>query len=239
MIESSKANPVDVFVGRKIRERRQKLGWTLSELAEKLNISHQQVQKYEQGNTRVSAGVLYYIARILGTSTNYFFEGYNPERVENLKYSEVDTISFARRSYINVLLIEDDPSDELLTRKALEECQPVAKVYCLHDGEAVLEFLRNQKATNPFPRPDIIFLDLNIPKRDGHFVLKEIKRSRETMDIPVVILTNSISKKEMVSVYQNYASGYICKSFDFATFKRQIISAVDYWSNTVVLPNMN
>jgi DNA-binding response OmpR family regulator len=82
-----------------------------------------------------------------------------------------------------------------------------------------------------------VLLDLNIPKRDGQTVLKEIKRDREIQDIPVIILTNSISVQEMIMVYKNQASGYISKSFDYDVFQKNMIGLVDYWSTVVVLPN--
>jgi CheY-like chemotaxis protein len=236
---SLEVNPIDLHVGKKVRERRQKLGWTLVELAERLNVSHQQIQKYEQGTTRISASILYQLSKIFSTNQNYFFEGFQPPLHGKLSVSNGDTIDLAGRSCMNVFLVEDDPADELLTRKALEGTQQKINIHAVHDGENAINVLRHPQHLDKFPRPDLVLLDLNIPKRDGHMVLRELKRDRDLQDIPVVVLTNSISKQEMVSVYKSGASGYICKSFDFEVFKRHMGSLISYWASTVVLPNRN
>lgn len=231
-------NPIDEYVGSRVRERRQKLGWTLVDLAEKLGVSHQQIQKYEQGVTRISASILFQLSQIFKTSQDYFFEGYNP--VHGLKSLTGGTIDLNTKREINIVLVEDDPADELLARKALEECNFKVNIHALHDGEQAIQFLRREQGrSNSFPRPDLILLDLNIPKRDGHMVLREIRRDRDIQDIPVVILTNSINREEMISVYKNAASGYVCKSFDYETFKHHMRNIINYWGETAILPNMN
>jgi CheY-like chemotaxis protein len=148
-----------------------------------------------------------------------------------------DIISHNLEKPLSILLVEDDPTDELLTRRALEAADHKVHIFCVHDGAQAIEFLRYKTMNVDFPRPDIVLLDLNIPKRDGQTVLKEIKRDREIQDIPVIILTNSISVQEMIMVYKNQASGYISKSFDYDVFQKNMIGLVDYWSTVVVLPN--
>ena len=86
---------------------------------------------------------------------------------------------------------------------------------------------------------DIIFLDIFIPKRDGMSVLREIKRDKDIQDIPVIILTNNISQELMSKAYKLGASGYICKSFDFASFKENITDCIKYWTKAVTLPSRN
>lgn len=229
---------IDHYIGYKLREKRQKLNFTLSDIATRLGISLQQVQKYEQGKSRVPAIFLYKIARILGVTPDYFFEGIENINSSFLKSNTGGDISFERPKSINIFLVEDDPSDELLIRNILNTCKYKVKVFSTHDGEKALELLRNRKTISIFPRPDLILLDLNIPKRDGHHVLKEIKRDQDLCDIPVIILTNSISVKEMVSTYRNYAAGYICKSFDLEIFHQNIIKMIEYWADIVILPRM-
>jgi DNA-binding response OmpR family regulator len=102
---------------------------------------------------------------------------------------------------------------------------------------AALDFLRNKTTSVDFPRPDVILLDLNIPKRDGATVLREIKRDRDISDIPVIIMTNSINFQEMISCYKSFAAGYICKPFDFDIFQNCIDSFARYWAQSVVLPS--
>lgn len=227
---------LDVFIGKRLREKRHKLGFTLSQVGENLGISHQQIQKYEQSQSRISAGILYRIAQFYGESPQFFYQGFIPlyKRVEKPK----NNLIFHNPSkMLHILLVEDDPADELIMRRALEATNHKINVFCVHDGAQTIDFLRYKKDINvDFPRPDLILLDLNIPKRDGFNVLKEIKRDRCIQDIPVVVLTNGISTEEMVNSYQNFASGYICKSFDNTSFQSNIHTLINYWSSVVVLP---
>lgn len=228
---------LDVYVGKKLREKRQKLGMTLAYVAEKLCVSHQQIQKYEQAQSRISAGMLYHIGQLYGVPSQYFFDGFQATQQKKGERAGTDIISHNLEKPLSILLVEDDPTDELLTRRALEAADHKVNIFCVHDGAQAIEFLRYKTMNVDFPRPDIILLDLNIPKRDGQTVLKEIKRDREIQDIPVVILTNSISVQEMIAVYKNQASGYISKSFDYDVFQKNMIGLVEYWSTVVVLPN--
>lgn len=234
----NQTHPVDMYVGNKLCLRRKSLQMSLSQLAEKMGISHQQIQKYEKGTTRISASVLYELASILGVSVEYFYEGFNPDANDYSVPGVEDTISLKRKEKFFVLLIEDSATDEVLTRKAIEACPQNVEVYSVHDGVEALQFLRNKRGINSFPRPDIVLLDLNIPKKDGMTVLKEMKRDAEIIDIPVIVLTNTINAHEMYEVYKAYASGFISKSFDINEFRRHIAIMIDYWSSAVVLPSM-
>ncbi|MFN7662659.1 MAG: response regulator [Alphaproteobacteria bacterium] len=225
--------PVDIFIGARIRERRQKLEWTLIELAQKLKVSHQQIQKYEQGTTRVSAGILFELSEILGVSINYFYEGYE----EVSEFPKNNVILATRTSPLRIALVEDDPSDEMFIREAISDSHKSASVHVFHNGEQVLDFLKNKTGANRFPRPDVIFMDLSLPRLNGMSVLREIKRDRSLQDIPIVMLSSSINKKDMIESYKNFASGYIKKSFDFKEFREQIRDSINYWS-TICLPHM-
>ena len=230
------SNAVDIFIGKRLRDQRLKLNLTLTEVAEKVGLSHQQIQKYEQAKSRIPVATLYQLSQVFGVTSHYFFDGLQLVGKDYLKLKDKDTISQARSSTLNIFIVEDDPADELLTRRAFKDCKHKLNIFAVHDGSKALEFLRDKNAVLTFPRPDIILLDLNIPKRDGHSVLKEIKRDREIQDIPVIILTNSVSVQEMISVYKNHASGYICKSFDFDVFQQSMMGLINYWASVVVLP---
>ena len=233
-----KENELDAYIGYKLREQRQKLNFTLSDVSNRIGVSLQQVQKYEQGKSRIPAILLFKIAKVLSVSPDYFFDGIDSINSSFLKYNTGGDISFERPKALNMFIIEDDPSDELLIRNILNTSRYDIKIYSAHDGEKALEMLRNRKTMTLFPRPDLILLDLNIPKRDGHYVLREIKRDEELCDIPVIVITNSISVKEMMSTYKSYAAGYICKSFDLEIFHNNIIRMIEYWADVVVLPRM-
>lgn len=227
---------LDVYIGKKLREKRQKLGFTLAQVGENLGVSHQQIQKYEQAQSRVSAGILYQIGHFYGVSPQYFYQGFssNCRRTEKRKS---DVIFHNPSKALHILLVEDDPADELIMRRALDASNHKINIFCVHDGAQTIDFLRYKKNLNvDFPRPDLILLDVNIPKRDGFNVLKEIKRDRSIQDIPVVVLTNGLSTQEMISVYQNYAAGYICKAFDHSSFQTNISTLIHYWASVVVLP---
>ncbi len=236
MSESVESKVLDQYIGKRLREKRQKLGFTLTDLAEKLAVSHQQIQKYEQAQSRISAITLYQLGEILGVEPSYFFQGFSAFQ-KKCGRIHGDVIVPDRQSSLNVLLIEDDAADELLARRAFAEASLPVNIFTVHDGVAALDCLRNRSTLVDFPRPDIILLDLNIPKHDGATVLREIKRDREISDIPVIILTNSINFQEMISCYKTYAAGYICKPFDFDVFQKSIDALVRYWALTVVLPS--
>jgi CheY-like chemotaxis protein len=233
----SSAHPIDIYIGHRLRTHRKKLGLRQLDLADLLKVSYQQIQKYEHGTTRISVSTLYDISKIMGVEPGYFYEGFNPNIKQHFLPSADDVISLERQPSLNVLLIEDSASDEILTRKAFEVCKAEIKIHSLYDGVEAMKFLRGQNVgAAPFMRPDIILLDLNIPRKQGVEVLKEVKNDRDLRSIPIIILTNSINAKEMQETYKLFASGYISKSFDINRFIRNIVTMVDYWSSTVILP---
>lgn len=230
---------IDTYVGRRLRERRQKLKLTLAAVARKVNVSHQQIQKYEQGDTRVSAGMMYQLSKLLGVTPNYFFEGYTGNIPGGLTANNEELISLKRTRPIRIMIVEDDPADEMLTRKAIEKSEAASEVYAVHDGIKALEWLRAPEGIRKVPRPDIILMDLYLPKKDGFYTLKDIKRDATLHDIPVIILTNNVNKKEMINIYKAGASGYISKSLEVEQFNRCVTTALEYWAKAVILPNMN
>lgn len=234
MNTSSALHPIDNYIGSKIRNHRKKLGLSQVDLANLLNVSHQQIQKYEQGLTRISVSMLYEISRIMGVTPGFFYEGFQAHAVHTVQ----DIISPERPKSLHVLLVEDNASDEILARKALEACASdvAISVHAVHDGAEALRLLRGQHMSTPVLMPDIILLDLNIPKKQGMEVLKEIKNDRELRHIPVIVLTHSINAAEMYETYKLYASGYIVKSFDIKRFNSDISKMVGYWATMVVLP---
>jgi hypothetical protein len=226
---------MSVFIGQRIRERRLKLGLTLVDVSQKLNVSHQQLQKYEQGTSRISASSLFQISEILGVSISYFYSGYDNPIDEDQGSSE-SFINCDRKSALNLLIAEHDPADERLVREAVLDAKKPVNVYTLHDGNQVLDLLKNRRGISRLPRPDIIFIELSLPKINGLMLLREIKRDRNIQDIPTIIMSYGLSKKDLADCYRNYASGYIYKDCNFSRFKSQIKDAIIYWS-TVCLPS--
>jgi CheY-like chemotaxis protein len=138
---------------------------------------------------------------------------------------------------IEVLLVEDNLGDVELTTLALEESRLSINLSVVGDGAAALEFLQHQKKKYAnAPRPDLILLDLNLPKKSGHEVLAAIKTNELFKRIPVVMLTTSQAEEDIIKAYNFYASGYISKPAGFDQFVKVIQSIEDFWFATVRLP---
>lgn len=228
-VASQECDELTHYIGKKIRERRKIIALTQKELADKLGVSHQQFQKYEKGLTRIPVTFLYGLTQLLGVTADYFFAGF--QRSNNA--TGYGTIPLKRTNALHILLIEDNIADVIVIRKALESYTIETVLSTVHDGAKALEFLRNNKS-----RPDIILLDLNIPKIKGDAVLKTIKQDRTLQSIPVIILTNNLAISKMVELYKVHANGYLCKSFDLSLFTKHIQQLVEYWSSVIALPGM-
>jgi chemotaxis family two-component system response regulator Rcp1 len=138
---------------------------------------------------------------------------------------------------INFLLVEDSAGDIRLTREALKSANMHIDLHVAMDGVAAMAFLTRQSEYTDVPRPDLILLDLNLPKKDGREVLKEIKESVELRSIPVVILSTSASQADVLGSYQLHANCYITKPVGLAGF-RQIVKSIDsFWLTVVKLPD--
>lgn len=218
---------LDGFLGKKIRLYRTKVNWPLKTLASHLGISLQQLQRYELGENKVSASMMFVLANIFNMPITAFYDGYHKE-------GEIEVV----KKENNILLIEDDANDEFLLRKALSEFPEQLNVYSIHNCNDALEFFRklsNNEATD-MPKPSVIFLDLFIHNCSGLTVLCDIKRRSLLRDTPVIILTNSPNLDDIKEAYKLQASGFIRKSFDFKKLKQQLFKALNYWIKTVILP---
>ncbi len=138
---------------------------------------------------------------------------------------------------VEILLVEDNPADVRLTREALKEGKVYSNLHWSKDGVEALEFLRNQGEFKDAPRPDIILLDLNLPKKDGREVLQEIKNDDKLKRIPVVILTTSKAEEDVLKSYNLHANCYVTKPVDLEQFIRVVKSIDTFWLTVVTLPN--
>lgn len=146
-------------------------------------------------------------------------------------------MSHLNTSPFNILLVEDDEGDAHLTRLALREGRMLADMHHVYDGVEALEFLRRSTpAHSQAPRPDLIFLDLNMPRMDGREFLSKIKADSELCSIPVIVLTTSDVETDIVSSYEKGASGYVTKPVDIDQFIRVVRTMDDYWFSLVKLP---
>jgi CheY-like chemotaxis protein len=137
---------------------------------------------------------------------------------------------------IEILLVEDSPSDTDLTLEALKDFKVRNHVSVVEDGVLALQFLRHQGPYAEAPRPDLIMLDLNLPRKDGREVLAEIKKDDNLRLIPVVVLTTSRADQDILRSYQLNANCYITKPVDFNQFLEVVRSIEAFWLFVVTLP---
>ncbi|MBW2001373.1 MAG: response regulator [Deltaproteobacteria bacterium] len=137
---------------------------------------------------------------------------------------------------IEILLVEDNPGDVRLTKEALKEGKVLNKLHVAEDGVEAVEFLNREGDYADMPRPDLILLDLNLPKKDGREVLAEIKTNENLKRIPVVVLTTSRSEEDILKSYNLNANCYITKPVDLDQFILVIKSINDFWLTIVKLP---
>jgi two-component system, chemotaxis family, response regulator Rcp1 len=139
---------------------------------------------------------------------------------------------------IEILLVEDNPADVRLTREALREGKVYNNLHTAQDGEEALRFLRRETPFERRPRPDLILLDLNLPRRDGREVLAAIKDDEDLKLIPVVVLTTSHAEQDIVRSYSLHANCYINKPVDLEQFIKVIAAIEDFWLSIVRLPEV-
>ncbi|MFF1699417.1 response regulator [Streptomyces sp. NPDC058257] len=137
---------------------------------------------------------------------------------------------------IDVLLVEDDPGDELMTREAFEDNKIRNKLHVARDGEEALDFLYQRGEYARVPRPDLILLDLNLPKYDGRQVLEKIKSDPDLKDIPVVVLTTSAAEEDILRSYKLHANAYVTKPVDLDQFIAAVRQIDDFFVQVVRLP---
>lgn len=137
---------------------------------------------------------------------------------------------------IDVLLVEDDPGDELMTREAFEDNKIGNTLHVVRDGEEALDFLYRRGAHQEAPRPDLILLDLNLPKYDGRQVLEKVKSDSDLTDIPVVVLTTSAAEEDILRSYKLHANAYVTKPVDLDQFIRAVRQIDEFFVQVVRLP---
>jgi two-component system, chemotaxis family, response regulator Rcp1 len=137
---------------------------------------------------------------------------------------------------IQILLVEDQPADVRLTQEVLAEGKVANDLHVVGDGEQALAFIRGEGEYAERPRPDVILLDLNLPRMDGREVLAEIKRDPELRPIPVIILTTSAAERDVLESYKHAANAYITKPVDLDEFVSAVRSIEEFWLTLVRLP---
>ncbi|MEI6599230.1 MAG: response regulator [Comamonadaceae bacterium] len=137
---------------------------------------------------------------------------------------------------IEILLVEDNPGDARLTQEAMRAAKMTNVLHVVEDGEQAMEFLRRRSRFKDAPRPDLILLDLNLPKKDGRSVLAEVKTDPDLRRIPVVVLTTSRSEEDVLQAYDMHANAYVTKPVNLEKFMRIVALIDEFWLKVVTLP---
>lgn len=137
---------------------------------------------------------------------------------------------------IEILLVEDEPGDAYLTQEALKDAKILNRVHLVEDGMEAMAFLRRQGAYENAPRPDLVLLDLNLPRKDGRQVLAEIKNDALLSSIPIVVLTTSSSDEDILKSYNLRANCYVTKPVNLEQFMTVVRATQEFWLSIVKLP---
>ncbi len=140
------------------------------------------------------------------------------------------------REAANILLVEDNPADVRLTAESLKDCRIVNTLYVAKDGVEAIDFLCQEGAHRFAPRPDLVLLDLNLPRKNGREVLAFAKSRLDLMDIPVIILSSSRAKLDILQTYALHANCYISKPLDLDEFSEVVRAIEDFWFSIAQLP---
>ena len=138
--------------------------------------------------------------------------------------------------HVEILLVEDSPADVLIAREALTEAKIINTVHVAEDGVEAMQFLRKEDKFVDAPRPDLILLDLNLPRKNGREVLAEVKADPELKTIPVVVLTTSSAEEDILRSYNLHANCYVVKPVEFDNFVKAVQSIREFWFSIVTLP---
>jgi CheY-like chemotaxis protein len=137
---------------------------------------------------------------------------------------------------VDILLVEDSPSDAMMTREALEYAKVVNKLHIVDDGVEAMDFLRRRGKYADAPRPGLVLLDLKLPRKSGLEVLQEVKEDPDLRTVPVVVLTTSKAEEDVAKSYGSHANCYISKPMEFAKLAEAVRAVGEFWLCVVTLP---
>jgi two-component system, chemotaxis family, response regulator Rcp1 len=138
---------------------------------------------------------------------------------------------------VQILIVEDNPADARLVREVMRDSKMLNEIHWVPDGVEAMAFLRRQGKYSDSPRPNIMFLDLNMPRKDGREVLREVKSDSELRRIPIVVMTSSQAEEDIARAYDQHANCYVRKPIDFKQFHEVVKSLENFWFTTVELPS--
>lgn len=158
------------------------------------------------------------------------------ERQFILLYDKEITMQTKKTKKMKILLVEDNEGDILLTSEALEDSKLIHDLVVARNGKEALDLVVGHKDSEEDNLPDLILLDINLPLKNGHEVLRIIKSDDKVKHIPIIMLTTSSSVQDINKAYSNHVSSYICKPSELDSLNKAINALTEYWGKTVVLP---
>ena len=206
-----------------IRKRREEVGISQTELAERSKLHRTYINNIERGKQNISIESLNRIAEALDTSIGELI-------------NRAETESKPPTSPIKILLIEDNSADIFLFKRCLGKGILPTELTVVESGQEASELLKDLAKRQNDELPEIVFLDLNLPGKSGHELLKELKTDEMLRHIPVIILTTSSNPKDIQQTYTNYANSFLTKPVDPSDFEQAVNSVLSYWFDTTVLP---
>lgn len=207
-----------------IHERRMELGFSQSDLAGRAGVHRTYISEVEQGSQNLTIDTLSKLADALNTTV----------------LSLLESASQAVKKVVNqieILLAEDNEADVHLIQRSLRQINIATNLNVVGDGKELTDFLYRLGKFRQAPLPDLILLDLNLPKKNGYEVLAEIKSHEELKRVPIVVLTTSSSEQDMQRSYSLHANCYIIKPSSQKEFQEAISKVVDYWFEVARLPS--
>ncbi len=206
-----------------VKMRRDEAGLSQTELADRAKLHRTYISNIERGTQNISLDILSRIAEALGTTVT--------DLISNAE-------STARKSItpIRILLIEDNPSDVFMFKRCLERNDLPAEVDIFNSGQKASDHIKKLDETGGDDLPEIVFLDLNLPGKSGHEILRELKSSQHLKHIPVIILTTSSNPKDIEKTYNHFVNSYLTKPIDPMEFEESITRVLDYWFGTSAIP---
>ena len=227
---------IDQHIGHKIKQRRKQLRLSQADLGKILNVSAQQIQRYESGENTIALEKLLRIANSLNVKPDYFYEGIILEEEVGENCSK-DIIQRGLSRPMRVLLVEDEATDVILFQQAIEKFGHTVDMHHIAKPDKVMDYLNHHHTKYGKPYPDMLILDINMPRINGIEVLRSVKQSIHKK-LPVIMLTNSIRSKDMTTCYEQQASGFIQKSADLHQYYDDIDRIITYWKDIITLPNV-
>ncbi|MBZ0185719.1 MAG: response regulator [Candidatus Obscuribacterales bacterium] len=206
-----------------IRKRREEIGMSQTELAERAGLHRTYISNIERGSQNISIESLNRIAGSMDISISELL-------------TQAEESARSKTATINILLIEDNPADVFMFKRCLSKTNLPTSLTVVSSGLKASEILKKIVHKSDIPLPEIVFLDLNLPGKSGHELLRELKENDDLKHIPVVILTTSSNPQDIKRTYGHYANSYLAKPVDPREFEAAINNVLNYWFGTSSLP---